>query len=275
MKKSQLGILLFLIIGFLALGIYLIQPWIAPVKEVIPVEFSKRNIPSNPQRQHADIPRVIEDEYFDPRFILMRGTERFLTPKVTSWSSPLGTVEGGFAYDAQGFGENNEKRGGLHSGHDLNGIGGENTDLGDPVYAIADGLVLYVGNPSLGWGNVVVLAHRMPDGRILQSLYAHLQSSTVAQGQIVGRNRPIGTVGNADGLYFAHLHHEIIDSTFLEAGLPAYSPSPMNRLNSSEILAASALSAGFFLPYDIFFSAEEWELSRQRTQLQLQIITDK
>ena len=39
-----------------------------------------------------------------------------------------------------------------------------------PVRAAGRGLLIYAGEPSPDWGNVVVLLHRLPDGRFVQSL---------------------------------------------------------------------------------------------------------
>ena len=91
-------------------------------------------------------------------------------------------------YDAQGFGTLNATRHGHHTGKDINGIGGENTDLGEPVCAAGRGLVVYSGCPTPEWGNVVVLLHRLPgeDGYV-QTLYAHLRQRDVRVGQYVAR----------------------------------------------------------------------------------------
>ncbi|MFM9984043.1 MAG: hypothetical protein ACKVOK_02335, partial [Flavobacteriales bacterium] len=48
---------------------------------------------------------------------------------------PIGKPNAKGYYNAQGFGKND------HLGDDWNGIGGGNTDMGDPVYAVSDGLV--------------------------------------------------------------------------------------------------------------------------------------
>lgn len=221
--------------------------------------------------QLADLPPVIAPEDFDPRMILLSGPDRFLVPTIGSIVSPLGTAEGAMTYDAQTFGEMNEARGGKHLGYDLNGVGGENTDLGDPVYAAADGLVIYVGEPSPGWGKVLVLAHRLPDGRFIQTLYGHLEKTEAVYGETVGQGRVIGRVGTAGGKYWAHLHFEVIDSCAHEAGAPAYAETMGNRLSLAEIIEQDALKTGFFTPDDIFLSLEAWFLEGQQSQLRFRV----
>ncbi len=143
-------------------------------------------------------------------------------PTIDGFEYPCGTTTGAFIYDAQSLGTHNPKRGGAHLGSDLNGIGGGSTDEGMPVYAMARGRVIYSGCPAEAWGNVVVLAHRCPDGRIIQSLYAHLKDRQVKRGTVLARGEQLGTIGGADGQYVPHLHLELIESMRVEAGLPAY-----------------------------------------------------
>ena len=105
-------------------------------------------------------------------------------------------------YDAQPFGEND------HLGADLNGKGGGDTDLGDPVYAVADGVVSEATDMEGGWGNVVRVVH--PCAQV-ESLYAHLDTMIVERGTVVTRGQLIGTIGTAHGEYKAHLHFELRD----------------------------------------------------------------
>lgn len=187
-----------------------------------------------------DVPPASVPEQILPSLVLLTPHQLALVPLVDGFQSPCGTARGGFVYDAQPFNAHNPKRGGHHTGSDLNGIGGEDTDLGMPVNAAARGLVVYCGEPSAEWGNVVVLAHRLPgESRILQTLYAHLDKSIVRHGQLVGRGEPIGTIGTANGHYKAHLHFEAIASVCTEAGLPAYAPEgTMNRLDPQKLLSS-------------------------------------
>lgn len=188
----------------------------------------------------ADEPLSSLPEKIAPGIILLTPEQMLLTPPADGFQWPVGTRAMGMMYDAQPFGTLNPQRGGYHSGQDLNGIGGENTDEGEPVCAAARGLVVYSGEPHPGWGNVVVLAHRLPGSkRLVQTLYAHLKERSVRPGQLVGRGQRIGSIGTANGHYLAHLHFEAIESLSQEAGMPGYHPGgTMNRLNPAELIAA-------------------------------------
>jgi murein DD-endopeptidase MepM/ murein hydrolase activator NlpD len=157
-------------------------------------------------------------------------------PQATRFDPPMGTEHGGLAYNAQKFWEMNDKRGGHHTGDDLNGIGGMNTDLGDPVFNTADGLVLYAGESSPGWGKVVVIAHKLKDGKILHSMYAHLNRIDVAPGALVARGGKVGTVGTANGFYPAHLHFEMRASDGVDIGA-GYAANPLNRLDPAALIS--------------------------------------
>lgn len=185
----------------------------------------------------------------DSRMILLTPQELAKAPLADVFTSPLGDENGAFTYVAQGFGDMNPTRGGRHTGQDLNGIGGENTDEGMPVYAAGCGLLIYAGEPSEDWGNVVVLLHRLSDGRFVQSLYAHLKTvNDIPLGALVGRGEPIGTVGTAHGHYLAHLHFEMIESIAHEAGMPGYGKTTFNRINPDELMKQYAPKSGSAMP---------------------------
>jgi murein DD-endopeptidase MepM/ murein hydrolase activator NlpD len=101
-----------------------------------------------------------------------------------------------------------------HFGEDWNGRAGGDSDLGDPVYAIADGVVTFAHNVRAGWGNVVLTRHAYRDpasGQIkyCDTLNGHLHQILVKQGQIIKRGEKIGTIGTNFGMYPAHLHFEM------------------------------------------------------------------
>lgn len=186
-----------------------------------------------------DIPRDMMPSTLLPGLVQLSPEQIVRIPIADGFQSPLGTPNGAFTYDAQPFGSPNPTRGGNHTGQDLNGIGGANTDEGQSVYAAGRGLVVYAGKPHAVWGNVVVLAHRLPgDARVIQTLYAHLAEIHVRTGQLLPRGARVGTVGTADGAYLAHLHFEAIASRCTEAGMHAYMENGvMNRIDPEELLA--------------------------------------
>jgi murein DD-endopeptidase MepM/ murein hydrolase activator NlpD len=101
----------------------------------------------------------------------------------------------------------------VHTGEDWSGGGSANSDLGDPVYAVADGVVVHSANVKPGHGNVIIIQHlyleRDGSRAVCESSYHHLQERLVEEGQIVRRRQKIGTMGNAGGLYPVHLHFEL------------------------------------------------------------------
>jgi len=105
-------------------------------------------------------------------------------------------------YNAQDFGENR------HLGEDWNKNTGGDTDCGEPVFATADGEIVFAADAGPGWGNVLMIEHTAPDGTKLRSLYGHLREVLKSSG-IVKRREQIGTVGSANGRYKCHLHFEI------------------------------------------------------------------
>jgi hypothetical protein len=169
---------------------------------------------------------------FNPAFQLVPASELAALPLATRFDFPLGSEHGAMAYNAQPFTEN------MHLGDDLNGIGGENSDLGDPIFAAADGRVLLARDGGPGWGNVVIILHAYFERgarRYVQSYYAHVQSMLVAPGEKVRRGQQIATVGTAGGKYWAHLHFEMREflTPFIGAG---YRRDTRGWINPSEFI---------------------------------------
>lgn len=174
---------------------------------------------------------------FDAAFLRLGSLEASGLPLAVRFESPMGTEFGGLTYNAQPF---RTKR---HLGDDLNGIGGWNSDLGDMVYASGTGRVIYTGVPSDGWGNMVILAHRVPDKsvtqgyKVFQTVYAHLETMSVKVGERISRGTPLGTVGTANGRYWAHLHFEIRESLSVYPGR-GYSDEPQDRVSPEAFVEA-------------------------------------
>ena len=124
-------------------------------------------------------------------------------PLSDGFDFPVGPPHARGYYNAQPFGES------FHLGDDWNGLGGGDTDLGDPVFAVANGRVATASHEGPGWGNVVRILHRTDSATLVESLYAHLDILLVQRGDSLRRGMKIGTIGTADGAYLAHLHLEI------------------------------------------------------------------
>ena len=179
-------------------------------------------------------PELNRPEKVDLAFQLPSPLELASIPTAARFDFPLGSENGALAYNAQRFTENN------HLGDDLNGIGGENSDLGDPVYAIADGRVLFSRDGGPGWGNVIIVLHAYIDNgqrEYVQSYYGHVDEMLVRARENVRRGQQIATIGNASGRYLAHLHFEMREFKTPFVG-PGYRKDTRGWLDPSAFIQA-------------------------------------
>ena len=104
----------------------------------------------------------------------------------------------------EGGGEFGEARSGgrQHRGIDING------NVGDPIEPMRAGRVTFAGNGGAGAGNMIIVDH----GGGLETRYMHLDAINVRQGQQVGEDTVIGTMGrtgNTPRQGDTHLHFEV------------------------------------------------------------------
>jgi Peptidase family M23 len=178
-------------------------------------------------------PELNRPTHVEPAFQVPSPFELASLPVVTRFDFPLGSEHGALVYNAQHFTENH------HLGDDLNGIGGENSDLGDPIYAVAVGRVLLARDAGPGWGNVIIVLHVIEANgtrHYVQSYYAHCQEILVHAGDDVRGGQKIATVGTAGGQYFAHLHFEMREFITPFIG-PGYRENTAGWLNPTEFIA--------------------------------------
>ena len=84
---------------------------------------------------------------------LLQQPQEAATYLADGFDLPVGKPDAEGYYKARGYRPNG------HLGEDWNGKGGGDSDLGDPIYAVAHGVVLYAQNFGHGWGNVVIIRH--------------------------------------------------------------------------------------------------------------------
>lgn len=103
---------------------------------------------------------------------------------------------------------------------------------GDPVRAAGRGTVSFAGYNFGGYGNLVVVTHRLG----FESWYAHLSSFSVSRGQTVVGGTRIGAAGSTGRSTGPHLHFEV-----RRYGTPI---APRPRLLGAVSSSASAARAG-------------------------------
>lgn len=109
-----------------------------------------------------------------------------------------------------------------HGGTDIG------ASYGSSIYAADSGTVVTVGYDANGYGNYVMIDH----GNGMQTLYGHMSSVAVSQGQSVSKGQTIGYVGSTGLSTGAHLHYEVRQNgervnpeNYYSGGQFSYSPN--------------------------------------------------
>jgi murein DD-endopeptidase MepM/ murein hydrolase activator NlpD len=197
-----------------------------------PVSPPKKQISANAVRPVDRSSR--ETESLPAQSISFSGQTAF-TKLADGFDLPVGKPDGRGYYKARGV------RAHGHLGEDWDGVGGGDTDLGDPVYCIGDGVVVFARDCHQGWGNVIIVRHAYRDGlgvRNVDSLYGHLQKILVHRGQAVKRGQQIAAIGNAHGLYDAHLHLEVRKNIAIGMSRDKFAQDFSNYYDPSEFIAS-------------------------------------
>jgi murein DD-endopeptidase MepM/ murein hydrolase activator NlpD len=204
----------------------------APPSKPAPVAPAKKTTTANAVRVVEKPSREVETFPAPP--INFSGQTAFVR-LADGFDMPVGKPDAHGYYRARGF------RAHGHLGEDWDGVGGGDTDLGDPIYCIGDGVVVFARDCHQGWGNVVIVRHAYRDGlgtRYLDSLYGHLEKILVKRGQGVRRGQQIATMGTAHGLYDAHLHLEIRKNLEIGMSRDKFAQDSSNYYDPSQFITA-------------------------------------
>ena len=141
-------------------------------------------------------------------------------PLADGFDYPIGKPDGKGYYVARGL----RLREPIHFGEDWNGNGGGDTDMGDPVYATANGVVMFSYDVQAGWGNIVILRHA----------YRDLQTGLVTMCTGGG----MGTVGFELMVPDEKLHIPVTVAVYMEAGYEGVGDVKLGDLGSVNLSGA-------------------------------------
>jgi murein DD-endopeptidase MepM/ murein hydrolase activator NlpD len=198
-----------------------------------PAPQPKKQISAN--AVHAVDRQSHESEPPPPAQSISFSSQTAFTKLADGFDLPVGKPDARGYYKARGF------RSHGHLGEDWDGVGGGDTDLGDPVYCIGDGVVVFARDCHQGWGNVIIVRHAYREGgsvRNVDSLYGHLDRILVHRGEAVKRGQQIAAIGNAHGLYDAHLHLEVRKNIAIGMSRDKFAQDLSNYYDPSEFIVS-------------------------------------
>jgi len=187
---------------------------------------------------HPQVPLASQDSI--SRFLRMP-LETAFVKVADGFDFPVGKPDAQGYYKARGF------RSHGHMGEDWDGIRGGDTDLHDPIYCIGDGIVVFARDCKMGWGNVIIVRHSYREGgsiKNVDSFYGHVDTMLVHRGQVVSRGQQIATIGNAHGLYDAHLHLELRKNIEIGMSRAKFAQDSSNYFDPTQFINAHRRLSG-------------------------------
>lgn len=109
--------------------------------------------------------------------------------------------------------------GSFHAGIDI-----ANKASGVPIVAAADGVVIR-SYYSSSYGNAIFVAHSI-NGQVYTTVYAHMSSRHVGNGEVVSKGQQIGVMGNTGQSFGQHLHFELHKGQWNASKSNAVNPVP-------------------------------------------------
>lgn len=109
--------------------------------------------------------------------------------------------------------------GSYHAGIDI-----ANKASGVPIVAAADGVVIR-SYYSASYGNAIFVAHSI-NGQVYTTVYAHMSSRHVGNGEVVSKGQQIGVMGNTGQSFGQHLHFELHKGQWNASKSNAVDPVP-------------------------------------------------
>ena len=198
----------------------------------LPAPETKKQISANPVRA---VDRQSRESEPPPAQSVSFSSQTAFTRLADGFDFPVGKPDARGYYKARGL------RSQGHLGEDWDGVGGGDTDLGDPIYTIGDGVVVFARDCHQGWGNVVIVRHAYREGSVVRnvdSLYGHLDKILVRRGEAVRRGQQVGTMGTAHGVYDSHLHLEVRKNVAIGMSRDKFAQDFTNYYDPSEFIVS-------------------------------------
>ncbi len=162
---------------------------------------------------------------------------------------PVGKPDANGYHKARGYSANG------HMGEDWNGNGGGDTDLNDPIYSTARGIVVVSEDVKVGWGNCIIVRHAYRDStgkiQMVDSQYGHLEKRIASVGDIVERGQVIGLMGGNHGMYPVHLHFEMRKNLHIGMNRGQFARDDTNYYSPSAFIASHRTLPADFTKVDI------------------------